>query len=118
MLKRLKLFDRRKTRNRYRLKENNKHNRLRLSVFKSGRHFHAQIIDDISAKTLVSASSLEFIKEGIKTYNREAAKKVGEILAKRASEAGIEKVVFDRGPYAFHGKVMEFANSVREKLKF
>lgn len=89
--------------------------RPRLSVYKSLKYIYAQIIDDTVGHTLVAASSLEpAIKEQLKNgSNIEAAKKVGELIAKRALEKGIEKVVFDRGGYIYHGKVKELADAAR-----
>ena len=92
--------------------------RPRLNVFRSRSNISVQIIDDISAKTLASASSYE--KDfGIYGGNKEAAAKVGKIIAKRAIEKGIESVVFDRGGYVFHGRVKALADGAREAgLKF
>jgi len=91
--------------------------RPRLAVFKSGRHIYAQIIDDGSGSTLAHASSLDpgLKKEsGGKGTNRDAAGKVGGLVAERAQKAGVKKVVFDRGGYRYHGKVKAFAEGVRE----
>ena len=90
----------------------------RLDVFRSAKHIYVQIIDDVNGVTLASASSLE--KDfGAYGGNKEAAKKVGEIIAKRALEKGIENVVFDRGGYIYHGRVKELAEGAREGgLKF
>lgn len=91
----------------------------RLSVFKSNSHIYAQIIDDVNGTTLVSASSLEKNLGLEQTSNKEAAKAVGEAVAKKAIDAGIENVVFDRGGYIYHGKVKELADAAREAgLKF
>ena len=90
----------------------------RLNVFRSSKHIYAQLIDDVNGVTLVSASSMdkEFEGEG---GNKEAAKKVGQLLGKRAVEKGIETVVFDRGGYLYHGRVKELADGARESgLKF
>jgi len=90
----------------------------RLNVFRSNAHIYAQIIDDSSGKTLVSASTLEknFEKSGTKKEN---AKKIGIAVAKKALEAGITQVVFDRGGYQYHGRVKELADGAREGgLKF
>ena len=90
----------------------------RLNVFRSTKNIYAQIIDDVKGVTLVAASSLdkEFNGNG---GNKEAAKKVGELIAKRAAEKGISQVVFDRGGYIFHGRVKELAEGAREGgLKF
>ena len=89
----------------------------RLSVFRSNKHIHAQIIDDVAGNTLVSASSVELKMEN--GSNVEAAKKVGTELAKRAIKAKIENVCFDRGGYIYHGRVKALAEAAREAgLKF
>lgn len=95
--------------------------RLRLSVHRSSKQIYAQIIDDTQGETLVAASSLEKAnREALKTgANIEAAKAVGEQLAKKAVEKGISEVVFDRGPYMYHGRVKALADGAREGgLKF
>ncbi len=85
----------------------------RLNIFRSNKNIVAQIIDDVAGKTLVSASTLD--KEvKTKQANVEAAKEVGELIAKRAIKAGIKNVVFDRGGYIYHGKVQAFAEAARE----
>ena len=90
----------------------------RLAVYRSNKNISAQIIDDTKVVTLVSASTLEAGFEGIGS-NKEAAKKVGEAIAKKALDKGIETVVFDRGGYIFHGRVSELAAGAREGgLKF
>lgn len=86
----------------------------RLNVFRSLKNIYAQIIDDACGKTLVSASSKD---ESIKDQyggNRAAAKAVGELIAKKAIDAGIKDVVFDRGGYLYHGRVKELAEAARE----
>ena len=90
----------------------------RLCVFRSNKGIYAQIIDDTVGKTLVSASTLD--KEvKTKASNIEAAKEVGELVAKRAIKAGIKNVVFDRGGYIYHGKIKALAEAAREAgLKF
>lgn len=90
--------------------------RPRLSVFKSLNHIYAQIIDDVSSTTLVSASTLSpDIREKIKSGgNIESAKLVGEIIGKKALEKNISKVVFDRGGYPYHGRVKALAEAARE----
>lgn len=90
----------------------------RLCVFRSNKGIYAQIIDDTAGKTLAQASTLD--KEiKTKASNIEAAKEVGELIAKRAKKAGIEDVVFDRGGYIYHGKVKALAEAAREAgLKF
>lgn len=89
----------------------------RLSVFRSNKHIYAQIIDGTKGKTVVSASDVELKKEaGTKS---ERAQKVGELLAKKAGEAKIKAVVFDRGAYKYHGRVKALASGAREGgLKF
>ncbi|MBQ8868710.1 MAG: 50S ribosomal protein L18, partial [Oscillospiraceae bacterium] len=90
----------------------------RLDVFRSAKHIYVQVIDDVNGVTLASASTVE--KDfGAYGGNKEAAKKVGEMIAKRALEKGIENVVFDRGGYIYHGRVKELAEGAREGgLKF
>ena len=95
--------------------------RPRLAVFRSNSHMYAQIIDDDAQKTLVSASTLEAAakSELEKTNTVEAASYVGTLIAKRALEAGITEVVFDRGGFLYHGKIQALAEAAREAgLKF
>ncbi len=87
--------------------------RPRLNVFRSNANIYAQIIDDVNGVTLVSASSLDKTFEGV-TGNKEAARKVGQLLAERAKDKGIVNVVFDRGGYIYHGRVQELAEGARE----
>lgn len=89
----------------------------RLNVFRSASHMYAQIIDDSTGTTLVSASTMdESISKKLKTAgNIAGAKAVGELIAKRALEKGISSVVFDRGGYIYHGRVKQLAESAREK---
>ena len=93
--------------------------RPRLSVYRSEKNIYAQIIDDVNAVTLASASTLDKdlnLKVG---GNKEAAKLVGELIAKKALDKGITEVVFDRGGYVYHGRVQVLADSAREAgLKF
>ena len=92
--------------------------RPRLNVFRSNKNIYAQIIDDLSGKTLAAASTLDKEIEG-NGSNKEAAKKVGKLVAKRAADKGITEVVFDRGGYVYHGRVKELADGAREGgLKF
>ena len=92
--------------------------RPRLDVFRSSKHIYAQIIDDASGKTLVSASTVEKDFDGY-GGNKEAAKKVRQRVAEKALAAGITDVVFDRGGYIYHGRVKELAEGAREGgLKF
>ena len=90
--------------------------RPRLNVFRSLTNIYAQVIDDVAGNTLASASTLDTeIKEKIANAgNKEAAKLVGELVAKRAIEKGIKEVVFDRGGYIYHGRVKELAEGARE----
>ena len=87
--------------------------RPRLDVYRSSKNIYAQIIDDVEGKTLVSASSLEAGFEGAGS-NKEAAKKVGLMVAEKALAKGIKTVVFDRGGYVYHGRVQELAEGARE----
>lgn len=90
--------------------------RPRLNVYRSLKNIYAQIINDELGVTLVAASTLDKeIKEKLEYGgNKEAAKAVGELLAKKALEKGIKQVVFDRGGYIYHGRVLELANAARE----
>ena len=90
----------------------------RLNVFRSAKHIYAQIIDDATGVTLVSASTMEKGFEGSGS-NKEAARKVGKMLAEKAVKNGVSEVVFDRGGYIYHGRVKELAEGAREGgLKF
>jgi large subunit ribosomal protein L18 len=86
--------------------------RPRLNVFRSNKQIYAQIIDDVSGITLAQANSREI--EGINGSNIEGAKKVGELVAKRAIEKNVKLVVFDRGGYLYHGRVKALADAARE----
>lgn len=93
--------------------------RPRLSVYKSNSNIYAQLIDDVNGVTLASANSLQKDVAETEHANIETAKKVGEAIGKRAIEAGIEEVVFDRNGYLYHGKVKALAEAAREAgLKF
>jgi large subunit ribosomal protein L18 len=85
--------------------------KLRLSVFRSNKFISAQIIDDEKKTTLVAVSEKELAEKGIKT---EKAKKLGAMLAKKAIDKKIKEVIFDRGQYAYHGRVKAFAEGARE----
>ena len=105
-------------RNRKKLKDVNV-NRYRVSVSKSLNNLSAQIIDDKSKKTLVSASSIEKEIKAKKIKKMEKSNLIGEILAKRAKEKKISEVYFDRGSYRYHGRVKTFAETLRKNgLKF
>ena len=93
--------------------------RPRLNVFRSSRHIYAQVIDDTIGKTLAAASSLSKELKGVGGGNRAGAKAVGDLIAKKAKEAGIESVVFDRNGFLYHGRVKTLAEAAREGgLKF
>ena len=87
--------------------------RPRLNVFRSEKHIYAQLIDDTKGVTLCSASTLEKTFEG-RGSNKDAARKIGKIVAERAVAQGIDTVVFDRGGYIYHGRVKELAEAARE----
>ena len=90
--------------------------RPRLSVFRSGKHIYAQVIDDGAGRTLAAASSLEQALRGsLRTgADKEAAAAVGKLVAERALAAGVSAVVFDRGAYLYHGRVKALAEAARE----
>ncbi|MFD3261773.1 50S ribosomal protein L18 [Paenibacillus lentus] len=90
--------------------------RPRLNVFRSSKHIYAQLIDDVAGVTLASASTLDKeLSEGISNGgNVESARKVGELIAKRAQDKGFKNVVFDRGGYLYHGRVQALADAARE----
>ena len=108
---------RRKMRVRRKIEGNNE--RPRLTVFKSNKNIFAQLIDDLSKKTLASASTLDKDLNSKSICNITSAKKVGELLAKRAKEKQITEVIFDRNGYLYHGKIKALAEGCRENgLKF
>ena len=108
------LFARRQRRTRYALRKAGG-SRPRLSVFRSGKHIYAQIIDDRKGLTLAAASSPDEGLTGLKTgADKDAATQVGKLIAERAIAAGVKDVVFDRGGYAFHGRVAALATAARE----
>ena len=115
MADKLAMQERRRRRLRYRLRTRGG-GRVRLSVFRSGRHIYAQVIDDVQGKTLAAASSLEKeMRDELRTgADKEAASAVGKRVAERAVAAGVTEVVFDRGPYLFHGRVKALADAARE----
>ena len=90
--------------------------RPRLNVYRSNANIYAQIIDDVNGVTLAAASSVEKDFEGA-TGNKEAARKVGKLVAERAKAKGIDTVVFDRGGYIYHGRVAELAEGAREAAR-
>ena len=104
-------------RSRIRRKVNGTPEKPRLSVFRSLNHIYVQAIDDASGKTLFAASSKDVKAKG--TGNKDAAKLVGELIASKCKEKGIEAVVFDRGGYIYHGRVKALAEAARTAgLKF
>ena len=117
-MKKVNFKIKRKFRNRKKLKDVNI-NRLRISVSKTLNNLSAQIIDDKLKKTLVSASSIEKEIKTKKIKKMEKSSLIGELLAKRAKEKNIDKVYFDRGENKYHGRVKNFADSLRKNgLKF
>lgn len=114
------LFQKRKARVRTALKSA-ANGRLRLSVFRSGKHIYAQIIDDVKGATVVSASTLDKeVRDSVKkTSTVEAASFIGKVVAERAAKSGVSEVVFDRGGYIYHGRVKALADAARAAgLKF
>lgn len=108
-------FDRKAARSRrhrrVRVRVSGSPERPRLSVYRSLRHIYAQLIDDVAGRTLAAASTLE-LKTGGKDV--EAARAVGRALATKAREAGITRVVFDRGGFLYHGRIKALADAARE----
>jgi large subunit ribosomal protein L18 len=93
--------------------------RARLTVFRSSKHIYAQVIDDLKGATVAAASSLEKDMRSKTGANVDAAKAVGQLVARRAIEKGVDSVVFDRGGYLYHGRIKALADAAREGgLKF
>ena len=115
MSKSVSLHNRRKLRNRKFLK-NRSYGKLRLTVFRSGRHIYSQIIDDVQGITLTAASSLESnVKKQFKNCGtKEVATVVGKLIAEKATKKGIKNVVFDRGGYIYHGRIKNLADAARK----
>jgi large subunit ribosomal protein L18 len=109
------LSTRRKQRLRFQLRQK-AHGRPRLSVFRSGKNIHAQVIDDSRGNTVAAASTLDKdLKATLKSgADKAAATAVGKLVAERAIAAGIKQVVFDRGAYLYHGRVKALAEAARE----
>jgi large subunit ribosomal protein L18 len=107
------LAQRRRSRTRKKLRKVSKV-RPRLSVFRSGRHIYAQVIDDNAGHTMAHASTKDAAFKSAKGSNIEAAAAVGKLVAERAKAAGVGDVVFDRGSYIFHGRVKALAEAARE----
>jgi large subunit ribosomal protein L18 len=120
--------EKRQQRTRFKIRSNNKDGRLRLSVHRSNNHFAVQLINDNEGVTVVSASTKDKEVRDVlaksksdakaKTNNVAAAIVVAQVLSERAKKHGVIKVVFDKGPYAYHGKVKAFATACREAQVF
>lgn len=113
MGKKLTIEERRKQRTRAKLRKL-ANGRPRLSIFRSSKHIYAQVIDDAEGRTVAAASSKDKEFKGAKGTDKEAAVEVGKMVAKRATDAGIKDVVFDRGGYIYHGRVRALAEGARE----
>ena len=87
--------------------------RPRLAVFRSNKHIYVQVIDDLSGRTIASASTMEAVRRGGATATVDAAKQVGQAVAERVKAAGISAVVFDRGGFKYHGRVAAVADGAR-----
>ena len=106
------LFKKRQSRNRHRLTTHG--SRPRLTVFRSGKHIYAQVIDDNQALTVASASTNEKDGKAAKSWNVEAASSVGKKIAERSIAKGVKQVMFDRGGYIYHGRIKALADAARE----
>ena len=106
------LFKKRQSRTRYRLTTHG--TRPRLSIFRSGKHIYAQVIDDAQAVTVASASTNEKDGKEAKSWNVAAATSVGKKIAERSLAKGVKQVMFDRGGYIYHGRVKALADAARE----
>ena len=111
-----KYISRLKRKKRIRKKMTGTEDRPRLNIFRSASHIYAQIINDIEGNTIVSASTLEkeFKDTGKKAGNKDAAVTIGKMVAKRALDKGITKVVFDRNGFLYHGRVKALSDGARE----
>jgi len=107
-----KLFTRRQKRTRFKL-TSHAYGRPRLTVFRSGKHIYAQVIDDRAQQTLAAASTNEKEGKAPKTWNVDAASTVGKKIAERAIAKGVKQVVFDRGGYIYHGRIKALADAAR-----
>ena len=107
------LFQKRRMRVRSKLRKVN-NGKVRLSVHRSSKNIHVQLIDDVAGKTLASASTLEKDLGLIGKNNVEAAARVGQAIAERAKKAGVEEAYFDRGGFLYHGRVKALADAARE----
>ena len=109
-----RLQARKKRHRRVRIKVRGTSDRPRIAVFRSNRHIYAQLIDDVSGKTLVAASSLEADTRAGGGQKKDMAKRVGELLGRRAVESGVKTAVLDRGGRLYHGRVAQLAEGARE----
>jgi large subunit ribosomal protein L18 len=111
-----KIESRKKRTRRVRFRISGNSERRRLTVFRSNRNIFAQIVDDDAGVTLAQASTLDkgFRRQGNQPFNKDVAREVGKRIASRALALNISKVVFDRGPYLYHGKVKALADGARE----
>jgi large subunit ribosomal protein L18 len=105
---------RQKRHSRLRLRVAGSAERPRLAVFRSINQIYAQVIDDANGKTIVSASSLEASLRGATGSKTERARQVGSLIGKRAKDAGVERVVFDRAGFKYHGRIRSLADGARE----
>ena len=106
------LFKKRQSRTRHRLTSHG--TRPRLSIFRSGKHIYAQVIDDAQAVTVASASTNEKDGKDAKSWNVGAASSVGKKIAERTIAKGVKQVMFDRGGYIYHGRIKALADAARE----
>ena len=105
------IFKKRQARNRHRLTTHG--TRPRLSIFRSGKHIYAQVIDDAQAVTVASASTNEKDAKLAKSWNVDAASSVGKKIAERSLAKGVKQVMFDRGGYIYHGRIKALADAAR-----
>lgn len=105
---------RNRVRRKIRIQRGNGNTRLRLSVHRSGSHIYAQVVDDTKGVTVAAASSIEKDMRKVSGANINAAKEVGKLIAERAKAANVNTVVFDRGRFAYHGRIKELAEAARE----
>jgi large subunit ribosomal protein L18 len=105
---------RRKRHDRIRLRLEGTESRPRLAVFRSNNHIYAQVIDDASGRTLATASTVEPGLRGSKATKTAEAASVGKLVAERAKSAGVERVVFDRAGFRYHGRIKSLADAARE----
>lgn len=112
-----KAINRQRTRRRFRVRKRVRGTpeRPRLSVYRSGKHIYAQVIDDLAGRTLASASTVDkqLRTHAAKGYNSDAAKAVGAAVAQRALAAGVQQVCFDRRDYRYHGRIAALADAAR-----